>query len=203
MLYYGDIMNARTSLGKRRNIIIFLVVLFLIGIILGFVIFYKQNDIMKSSIGLELDNFVNLVKNTKQNQILYHLIIVSGLFLLNFTVVGWLFNLFYFFYEGCSIGFSLAMFLFKFKVGGLFFGIAFNLLVKFIFVAVLFYITMVGVNVIKKMVGSVVLAKNEISYMFLKRHALILGIVLGIVLIYDMFWYFLGNKILGLFVFLL
>ena len=51
--------------------------------------------------------------------------------------------------------------------------------------------------------GGVILKRNEITYQFIRRHFIILAIVLGVGLVNEVLTYFFANKILKLFLFLL
>ena len=196
-------MKLRTSFKNNKNMLIFLGILFLIGVIIGSIVFMKQPDITKAAISLELNEFPTIVEASNQNQIIFHILIILILFLLSFTVIGIFGSFFYLFYEGCSLGFSLAMFYYKFKLSGIVFSLIFNIISKLIFVLIIVYVCIIGVKIAKKIIGSIVLKQDEITYRFLKRHSLILSIVVGSVLLSEVFVYFLGNKILSIFLFLL
>jgi len=184
-------MKLGTSFNKNKTMILFIVSLFVIGIIVGIVLFINESEIMKNLITLEMDGFGDLIRNTNQNQIIYHLIIILILFLLNFTVIGFLGTLFYLFYQGCSLGFSIAVFAYSYGIGGVLFGLLFNIVTKLIFILILFYLVFLGVRVVKRIIGSIILKKDEITYLFIKRHIMILGIILGIGLVNEIIVYFL------------
>jgi len=196
-------MKLRTSLNKNKTRIVFILSLFVLGIIVGVAIFIREPEIMKNIIVLEMDGFGDLIRSTNQNQILFNSLILLILFLLNFTVIGFLGTLFYLFYQGCSLGFGVAVFAHTFGIGGLLFALLFNIVTKLVFILILFYLVFLGIRVVKRIVGSIVLKKDEITYLFIKRHLMILGIVLGVGLLNEIIVYFLANRILKLFIFLL
>ena len=76
-------------------------------------------------------------------------------------------------------------------------------MVKLVFLLILFYIVFMGIRIVKRIIGSIVLKKDEITYFFIKRHIMLLGIVLGVGLVNEIIVYFLANRILKLFIFLL
>ena len=196
-------MTIRTSIKKNKYKLIFLVVLFSISIIFGILLFNTQADIVKSAINIEMDMFKELIINKNQNQIIYHLIILTILFALNFTIIGVVGSIFYLFYEGCSLGFSIAVFAYKFNLTGIIFSILFNIITKVVFILLLVYVCLLGIKISKKILGSVVLKKNEITHYFIKRHLILFGIILGSSLLSNIILYFLGNKVLALLLFLL
>lgn len=196
-------MKLRTSLKNNKYILMFLCTLFVIGIIFGIIYFIKQPSIVKSAIGTEMDMFKELIKTTKQNQVLYHLLILVIIFFLNFTVIGFLANIFYLFYEGCSLGFSIALFTYKYKISGIIFGLIFNIITKSFFLILIGYIGFLGIKIVKKTIGSVVLKQNNLNYIFLKKHILIFFIIIGVSLFSDLILYLWGNSFLKLFLFLI
>ena len=62
---------------NNKLLIKFLVSLFILGFLIGIYIYIIQPDITKSSIINELSNLGNTLSNTKQNNFIYHLIIIS------------------------------------------------------------------------------------------------------------------------------
>ena len=196
-------MNIRTSLKSNKYKLIFIGVLFLIGIFFGIIIFFKQPNIIKENISLQLELFTQVITSNRVNQLLYHLIILIILFILNFTVIGFLGTIFYLFYEGCSFGFSVAIFTYKYKLSGLLFSILFNIVTKFCFLLLLMYVSYKGITVIKRVIGSIVLKQNDITYLFIKRNLTVLSIIISISLISDILLYAVGSKVVQLFLFLL
>ncbi len=195
-------MKKRTSF-KNRHLLLFLLVIFTLGLIFGIVIFLKQNNITKSAISLELELFNNIIKTTNQNQILFHIFLCLIIFLLNYTGIGIIASLGLVFYEGISFGFSIAILTFKFKISGLIFALIFNILTKGIYILLIIYIAYAGINFLKKVIKCIQSKRYEISYSFIKNQGKILLIVLGIILVNEILIYFFGNKILSWFLFLL
>src|SRR5574344_2191955 len=99
---------------SNKNFIKFLVLLIVMGILVGIFLYLNENDLIKTSINSQISNLNNLIKTTHQNNILSHLIIISALIILSFTVIGLPIILFYFFYEGVSLGFLISA-LIKYK----------------------------------------------------------------------------------------
>ena len=196
-------MLFRTSFRNNKYKLIFLGILFSLGIIFGILLFNAQSDIVKRSISIEMDSFADMVRNINQNQIIYHLLVLSILFALNFTIIGVLASIFYLFYEGCSIGFSIAIFFYKFNTTGIMFGIIFNIVTKLIFILLIIYVCLLGIKIANKILGSVVLKQNEITHYFIKRHLILFGIILCTSLLTNIIIFFLGSKVLALFLFLL
>ena len=179
----------------------FLITLLIIGIIIGFIIYYRQDDLIKASITHEMTNLKEIISSTRQNNFLYHFLLLAALLIFSLIVVGLPIILFYFFYEGISLGFLLAGFFHYQGWQGLLFGLVFTLINKLIFYLGLVYLVLVSIRYAQKMIVALKNKDLRINE-YLVNHLIKILFGTGIILIYDVFLYFWGNKLLTHFLFL-
>ena len=185
---------------KSSNVAkIFILTLIIIGILFGIIYFIMQSDLNKNLIAEKIIGLENTIKNTHQNMILPHLIIIITLVFLSYSIIGMPLILFYLFYECTSLGFMLAAFYSTFKIKGILFGLLFILLSKLIFILCLIYISYIALKITKKLLRVLIFKENDSLYLHLKNLFLKLGITIGVTVAYDLFLYFFANKILTLF----
>lgn len=181
----------------------FILTLLIIGLLAGIILYLNLSKETKDSI---IDSFINLNQNlkiTKQNNIIYHLFILSSFVLLGLTLFLYPITLFYIFYEILSFGFVLAYYTSNFNIGGTIYTIIHFLINKFMFILVLIYISFISYKLIIKIIKSLTNKDNisvrELYQNYFKK----ILICAGFILLIDIFVYFFGNKILSLFQFLL
>jgi hypothetical protein len=177
----------------------FIIIFFLIGLLTGIYLYYNLDNNYKLAINNQIINLPKLINSTKQNFILNHLIIISILIILSFTIIGIPFIIFYFFYESVSLGFLIGSILKWKATKGLIFMIPFIIINKLIYYLLLIYIIKISINYSKKIINNYHNDKSNI----IVRHLIKMAIVLIIILIVDIFIYFFGNKLLSIFLFLL
>ena len=90
---------------KNNFLVKFVGALFLIGIIIGFLFYFTYKPDLSSSI----DSFKSLISTTNQNTFISNIILISAIFILSISIVGLPALVFYIFYEGLSIGFTLGL----------------------------------------------------------------------------------------------
>lgn len=186
---------------SNKYIIKFLISLFIIGILIGLYIYIKEPTIIKTGILNELESITTLLSK-KQNNIIYHIILLSILILLSIIILGIPLILFYFFYEGVSIGFLLGSLIHYKKISGLLFGIIFIIINKLLIYIALIYILVVSITYSKKIYISFK-RKDYKIYEYSFTHLVKLFFIFIIIIISDIFIYFFANKILLHFSFLL
>lgn len=189
----------KIAINDRSKIVLkFLGILFVIGIITGIILYLKEDNDTKIIINNELNNLIANIKNTNQNNFIMHIITFSILFLLSFTVLGLPIVLFYFYYEGTSIGFLIISLIKYSGTNGLLFSLIFLLITKLIYILVLLYFTFYSIMYTKKIIHNIKSDKTVIIH----NHLIKIIIIIGVILLNDIFLYFFGNKIVGLFLFL-
>lgn len=171
-------MNLKKYVVQNKEKIVFLLTLFSIGIISGIIFFITQSAPLKEECLKSLLSFKESINTNTLNLFYYHFIAITCVFFLNWTGIGIIANIFYFFYEGCSLGFSISMFAFAFKIKGFFFALTFNLLTKSIFLTLILIELLIGLNVVKKIMKMIIKKKEEIKYQFLRKHLVIFGLII-------------------------
>lgn|SRR5574344_185260 len=182
---------------SNKPLIKFLVFLFIMGILIGIYLFLNQKAIIKSSIINEMGTIPSLLN--KKNFNFNNIIIISLLTILSFTIIGLPIILFYFFYEGVSLGFLMSSLYQYKKVNGLLFCLPLTIINKLFIYFLLIYLIINTYHYSKKIITNWHYNKSSIILNQLTKS----GFILGILLIYEVIYYFLGSKILSLFLFLL
>ena len=122
----------------------FLFILLFIGLILGIILYLNCSQNVKQNIDLTLASSLTNIKDSHQNQILIHLLIISLIIISSCFIIGFIPLTIYYIYEGASIGFLLASFIHYKKIKGIYYALVFILTNKFlnlIFLSYLLYIT--------------------------------------------------------------
>lgn len=184
-----------TSINKK--FILFLGIIFGIGIISGIFYFSFLSGDDKNIIISSITNFFNDLSNIKINFIGTHLIILPLLWVLSLIVIGIPLALFYLFYNGFLIGFTMSNFVLVAHFKGFIFGLIYVLITKVIF---LFFLLIFIISTIR--IGLIVLKKEKLKkekiYVLSKR--VLLCFIL--ILINDLILYFLGDNLINVFNFL-
>ena len=189
---------------KTNNVAkIFIITLLIGGFLFGIIYFHLQNDLNKTLIAKKITELASLIKTTHQNMIFNHLLIIIALVFLAYSIIGIPLILFYLFYESTSIGFLIASLYSSFKIKGVLFGLIYTIISKLPFIIFLVYISYIALKITKKLLRVLIFKENDSLYQHLKNLFLKLGIAIIAILLYDLFLYFLANKILKLFLFLL
>lgn len=184
---------------SNKPLIKFLIILFIIGIFVGIYLYLNANNIVKESVLNEISTIPEIITKTRQNCLFSHLLIISIIIILSFTIIGVPLIIFYYFYESVSLGFFIAT-LWKWKkINGLLFSIPFTIINKLIFFALLIYIIINSLSYSKKIISNWKANKNDIII----RHLYKMGFALITILTIDTIIYFGGNKLLSIFLFLL
>ncbi len=181
------------------NTLRFILSLAIVSVIVGIILYNNQALELKNSIIQELGNINNQISSTNQNNILFHLAILSILTVLSLIIIGSPITIAYYFYEFVSIGFLLSsMFSYK-KLNGLLFGSIFVIFNKMLFLILLSYFLINMINYTKKYIKGLKLSKKDLIINYLYK----CFFVILTVLINDVIIYYLGNKLTSIFLFLL
>ncbi len=185
-----------TSINKNKKLYTLVICFLTMGLIIGIYYFTRNKTIIDKSI------YLNYLQNNNLNNILFHVSILSICITFNFIIIGTLFFALLFIYEGISIGYSIATFFSAFNFNGFLYALITNILLKGIYL----FLLVVLFNKLFKLCKALILCyckKHSIDGdLFLSKIKNILYIFLFIIL-NDIVLYFLGNKILYLFKFLL
>ena len=204
MFYKGDTMNkVWTSIKRNKTMIIFLLSIFIIGTIFGVFYYIQQSDVIKNGIKEGLTTYKTTISKTNINLFVEHIFLLTAIFLLSYTIIGNVLSIFYLFYEGIILGFSTAIFIANYKFSGLIFNLISFILTKALFITSVIFISIVALKITKKIIYTIISKKGESFYELIRFNILKLFIILAIVLISDLFIFFLSNKILSFLTFLL
>ena len=112
---------------KHKKYLMFILVIFVISVLLGFLYYNILNDDVKN-------NIINTINDSKliNNNYLKDLIIMSTILISSFFIVGIPLSIFYLFYEFFTIGFLFNVFLNVYKVKSLLYILKYIVLNRFI-----------------------------------------------------------------------
>lgn len=186
-------------LKSNRSIIKFLLMLFITSILVGIYLYLSKEKLIRESINTELIKMINNLDITRQNNILNHLLIMIVLSVLSLTIIGLPIILIYFLYEGVSIGFLLSSFINYSPIKGMLFGTIFIIISKIIYITILIYLLTNTLKYIKSFLKRLKTTKNELII----NQIIKISFCTTITLINDIILYFIGNKIITIFKFIL
>lgn len=186
-------------LKSNRSIIKFLLMLFITSILVGIYLYLSKEKLIRESINTELIKMINNLDITRQNNILNHLLIMIVLSVLSLTIIGLPIILIYFLYEGVSIGFLLSSFINYSPIKGMLFGTIFIIISKIIYITILIYLLTNTLKYTKNFLKQLKMAKNELII----NQVIKISFCTTITLINDIILYFIGNKIITIFKFIL
>lgn len=184
---------------SNRSIIKFLVMLFITSILVGIYLYLSKEKLIKESINTELIKMINNLDITRQNNILNHLLIMIVISVLSLTIIGLPVILIYFLYEGVSIGFLLSSFINYSPIKGMLFGTIFIIISKIIYITILIYLLTNTLKYTKSFLKRLKTTKNELII----NQVIKILFCITITLINDIILYFIGNKIITIFKFIL
>ena len=186
-------------LKSNRSIIKFLLMLFITSILVGIYLYLSKEKLIRESINTELIKMINNLDITRQNNILNHLLIMIVLSVLSLTIIGLPIILIYFLYEGISIGFLLSSFINYSPIKGMLFGTIFIIISKIIYITILIYLLTNTLKYTKNFLKRLKTTKNELII----NQVIKISFCTTITLINDIILYFIGNKIITIFKFIL
>lgn len=186
-------------LKSNRSIIKFLLMLFITSILIGIYLYLSKEKLIRESINTELIKMINNLDITRQNNILNHLLIMIILSVLSLTIIGLPIIIIYFLYEGVSIGFLLSSFINYSPLKGMLFGTIFIIVSKTIYIAILIYLLTNTLKYTKNFLKRLKTSKNELII----NQVIKISFCTTITLINDIILYFVGNKIITIFKFIL
>lgn len=184
---------------KRRGVLLtFLCVIFLISIIIGVIIYFKSSNETKKYICDQLLNFKENLLNSKVNNIFKHLIIISSIVLLTFTILGYFSGIIYLFYEGISLGFTISVLLANYALKGFIFGLLYNIVFKLIYLILYILLLLKLFDLIKIIVNKIILKNSYNIKSNIRKIFFAIILLILIIIINDIIIYFLTNFLLKL-----
>lgn len=183
-------------LSSHKYLILFLIALFVIGVILGLIFYNIMPEINRTSLIINLDNLKDQLINNHLNNITVHFLILALISVLSLTVIGYLIALFYLFYLGMSIGFTLIFLCKKYALKGLLFGLSYNIIFKLIYIIILLFILIKLFDIVKNMVGLIIYKRNNNLLNNFRHNYLSILILIMINLVNDIFLAYTSTFIL-------
>jgi|GEM_PF-1022779 len=193
----------RTSILRRKNTIQFLLCLFLVGIIIGIIFYIKQSESNKDSIMNSMSFFQSNLETKNINQIINHLIIITIIVVLAFLIIGTPIVVMYLFYEGLTIGFSVAVFHSTYQFKGLVFGLAFNFVTKGIYIILLILFAIKIIDISRNIIGTTIYKNDSSIKTSILKNSKYSLLLLGFILLNDSLLFVFGNKLMAFFSFLI
>ena len=189
-----------TSLNKKFYL--FLSIIFIIGLILGVIFLIYLDEASKDILFLNINEWLQGISNSNINNIVLHIIMLSSMFLLSIFLIGIPFVLFFAFYNGFSVGFTVTSLTSIFGIKGLLYGIIYVIITKGIY---LFFLSIIIVSflrvsliILKSIFNKENIDKEKLA-LLLKKNL----ICIAIILINDIILYFWGTNLITIFNFLL
>ena len=189
-----------TSLNKKFYL--FLSIIFVIGLILGVIFLIYLDEASKDILFLNINEWLQGISNSNLNNIVLHIIMLSSMFLLSIFLIGIPFVLFFVFYNGFSVGFTVTSLISIFGIKGLLYGIIYVIITKGIY---LFFLSIIIVSLLRV---SLIILKSIFNKENIDKEKLALLlkkilICIAIILINDIILYFWGTNLITIFNFLL
>ena len=189
-----------TSLNKKFYL--FLSIIFVIGLILGVIFLIYLDEASKDILFLNINEWLQGISNSNINNIVLHIIMLSSMFLLSIFLIGIPFVLFFVFYNGFSVGFTVTSLISIFGIKGLLYGIIYVIITKGIY---LFFLSIIIVSLLRV---SLIILKSIFNKENIDKEKLALLlkknlICIAIILINDIILYFWGTNLITIFNFLL
>lgn len=182
-------------LKKNKNILIFLGIILVMGIIAGIIFGLKQSNDIKLQIKYGFTNLKDILINTKVNNIFSHLSWIIILSILSLGLIFYLIPLAYLFFLGMSLGFNAYTLSISFGLKGLAFSFIYNIIFNLLFIIFLIFILIKLFYIGKLTLGYLIYRKIEIVK-YIKRNYLAITIITILVLTNDIFLHFFSTNIL-------
>lgn len=188
-------------LKKHYNIVIFLNILLIIGIILGLILGFKQDSIFKTDIVNSLTDLQNLLLTNRINNIFYHFLIFIILVISSFIIPLFFINFIIILFKGLTIGFSIYIFALLLGFKGFIISLIYNLVTSGIFCFIYIFLIIRGINLSKNIINFT-LTKDNTFLLAIKNNLIGITLTEGICLIYDCLLFIFSNFIISKFIWL-
>jgi len=188
----------RTSFKKHHKLLLFLSIVFIIGLFSGFIYF----NVVKDSVLINLkDELFSLTFNS--NNFVFHSIVLSIVIIFSFLAIGSILGLFIYFYEAMSVGFILGAFFSYYGVSGFVYGIIYNLIFKILYLLCFTVILIKAFNFSKNVIGYFLLKKDgSLKNLAISNFISIIKFLL-IIILNDILLLLIGNNLIEMFGFLI
>lgn len=182
------------NMRKSRHVIVFVVVLFIVSVITGYI--YGINNYY------DLTDYIEGLSG-HNNLFITHLIIFFLFLFSTISLLGIIAESIYIGFEGVSIGYLLAIFFSNFKLKGILYALVTIAINKLFLLLILIYLFIVSFKYIKKSIDNIIGINKDYFDGMIKPLLQKYFIILLILLAYDTVIYFFGNKLLNYLTFML
>lgn len=191
----GDYVNKIIN----KQFLVFVSAILIMGILSGILYYYSLDQSIKDNVIITMNSF----NVSGINNILRHVVILSIITVSSMLIIGFPLSLFYLYYEGIGIGFTLTVFTILSGMKGLLYSIIYIIFTKALFIFLLFISIKKILNISKLIVNYMVnknseKIKSNLIYNFKNLIYVILLIILN-----DIIIYFFSDNVLNLFAFLI
>ena len=178
---------------KNKYALVLVLSIFVISLVVGFI--YGINNPYDIS---------EYVKNIDKNMLLFnHLLVVVLFFFSTISLIGILINGFYIGFEGVSVGFVVSAFFKTYGIKGIIYSLINLVLNKGLFIMILFYLFIVGINYVKKCLSNIVGLSTDYLIVLIKPMVKKYLLIVIFIVVYDLLNYFLLYKLVKYFTFIL
>lgn len=142
---------------NNKNLLIFLIFLFIFSFILGIIFFFfldKGDKVLSNSI---IDSYFNIKNNSSiivplRESILEKTFNIFLIWILGISIIGILLVIVIYFFHGFSLGYTLSSLIYKYKIKGIIYFIGYISVSKIIFIFLIFLITFFSIKVSYKFI---------------------------------------------------
>ncbi len=181
------------KLKNNKRLVLFLTSLFFIGFTAGILFYYFQNEGMKEVLKTSIS--LKDLSNSKINNIIPHLIILSSLIILSVFIIGVPLSLFYLFYESFSLGFTMITLTTSLKTTGIIFFLKYIIIFKLFTIILLIIYNTYIIKILKNII-SLTIYKEQIYKRKLILNIKKISIYFIFTIILDIIIYFISPVIL-------
>ena len=186
---------------SHKRMYLYVVTIFVVGLICGLIFTNFLNEASREIVLMNVNEYLKNIDFHNVNTILCHIIIISTLITLSIFIIGLIPLIIFIFYNGFSIGFIIVSLTNIFGIKGFLYAIIYCIITKLLYILLTIVIAVSLIKIIRLIIG-LILYKKEIrdSIFFIIRKVMILFLIL---IINDLFLYFLATKLINIFNFLI
>lgn len=181
---------------KDNFLVRFVVALFLFGVCVGIVVYFS----FKPNLTAYIEQFKDYVVTNHSNTILLNIIVISSIFLLSLFIIGIPLIIFYIFYEGLTVGYTLAVFITLYGLKGALFYLLFFLVIKVIFVFLVLLFGILSIKFSYKLIKGIIEKNFEKISKLILEHFLRFGIILALCIVNSFIIFLISHKLVSLFI---
>ena len=187
----NKLSNLFTKTIKAKNIYLFLLLIFIIGVIFGSLFITIINDTDKNTVLNQITNFFNEMKSNKidyldifKNSVISNLIYITFIWFLGISIIGIPIIIIMLFIKGFMIGFSIASIIANYKFLGILGSLSYifpHIILSIIVILLISYHALkLSINLLKSVINKKNINFNEI----INRYSMIMLIsVIGMIII--------------------